>query len=70
MRFQTHKVKMYFAVNKQNLTPNKKTAQIFVIDSMTLNALSRGLKLYVGQIIRESDSKDTFTAEHDLLRRE
>lgn len=67
-RLQTHEAKMHSAVNKQNLTPKEKQAQITLIDSMALNTLLTGLEPKVGQIIRASDPDDIITAISRIKR--
>lgn len=67
-RLQTHEAKMHSAVNKQNLTPKEKQAQITLIDSMALNTLLTGLEPKIGQIIRASDPDSILTAVARIKR--
>ncbi|KAJ8948296.1 hypothetical protein NQ318_020783 [Aromia moschata] len=51
-RLQTHNAKMHAAIQKQHLTPEQKTAQSNLIETMTLNTLLTGLDPKLAPIIR------------------
>lgn len=53
---------MHRGVNKHNLTPKEKQAQITLIDYMASNTLLTGLELTIVHILRASDPHSIITA--------